>query len=299
MCEEYSVFDAKSGIKIKIFTENANDDGSEYKGKLNWKSISSDAAKRMQNFVRVVNSENYESFVEEEPAKNKILIFTERKSTAPLFRSLSKHYKEKLVFGEVKSSEKELYKKFGVKKTPTIMALTDPHNFAGEVYETEEIKIDQFKKFLSNYAYQSTKQEKKAELHHLTYNKVSKSPTGLCGKKSSNLCLILFLKGKGEALTNQYLPLVEHYKSDPISITYVHSNEEPNLIKQFGIKNEVGAVIYKPKRNKFVAFHGKMENLITPEDLSHFIDNALGGGGDWEKTQDSLQFKESVKKDEL
>jgi hypothetical protein len=52
--------------------------------------------------MRVVTAENYQSFVDEDPTKNKILYFTDRKTTAPLFKSLSKHYKEKLIMGEVK-----------------------------------------------------------------------------------------------------------------------------------------------------------------------------------------------------
>lgn len=90
--------------KIKIFTENGNDDGEDFKGKKNWKAISGAAANKMQSFVRTVNADNYESFIDEHPDKNKILIFTDRKSTAPLYKSLSKYYKDRLVFGEVKKS---------------------------------------------------------------------------------------------------------------------------------------------------------------------------------------------------
>jgi len=71
-------------------------------GAKNWKNISTAAAKKMQSFVRTVNNDNYNSFVDEQPEKMKILYFTERKTTAPLFKSLSKTYKDKLVFGEVK-----------------------------------------------------------------------------------------------------------------------------------------------------------------------------------------------------
>lgn len=37
MCEEFSVYDSGAGNVIKIFTENTNDDGIEYKGKKDWK----------------------------------------------------------------------------------------------------------------------------------------------------------------------------------------------------------------------------------------------------------------------
>jgi hypothetical protein len=59
-----------------------------------------------------VSAENYESFIERDPTKYKILIFTERKTTAPLYKAISKQYKDKILFGEVRKSEEELIKKF-------------------------------------------------------------------------------------------------------------------------------------------------------------------------------------------
>ena len=79
----------------------------------------------MQSFVRIVTNENYESFTSEEPNKNKILLFTDRKSTAPLFKSLSKSFKDRLLFGEIRKDEKELFTKFKIDKTPTILSLTN------------------------------------------------------------------------------------------------------------------------------------------------------------------------------
>jgi len=64
-------------------------------------------------------------FIEGSPDKNKVLLFTDRKTTAPLFKSLSKTYKDKLVFGEVKK-DAELYAKFGITASPALLVLTDP-----------------------------------------------------------------------------------------------------------------------------------------------------------------------------
>jgi len=44
-----------------------------------------------------------------------VLLFTERKTTAPIFKALSKQFKDKLLFGEVrKTSEQALVDKFKV-----------------------------------------------------------------------------------------------------------------------------------------------------------------------------------------
>ena len=48
------------------------------------------ATQKMQSFVSIVTSDNYASFVAREPSRYKVLLFTERKSTAPIFKALSK-----------------------------------------------------------------------------------------------------------------------------------------------------------------------------------------------------------------
>lgn len=111
-----------------------------------WKDIAQSAAIKMQSFVRVVNSENYDSFINDDPQKNKIILFTDKKRTSPLFKSLSKAFKDRLSFGEVRkveeSGSKGLFEKFGVNQTPTLMALSNPESFKGEIYDTNEMKID-------------------------------------------------------------------------------------------------------------------------------------------------------------
>jgi len=69
------------------------------------------------------------------------------------------------------------------------------------------------------------KKEKTQELTKLA----NKGNSAVCGKKSSNLCLILFLKGKGQALFDQYTDLLPKYLNDPISFTFTSASEEPQI----------------------------------------------------------------------
>jgi hypothetical protein len=52
--------------------------------------------------VSSVNRENFDAFVEREPTKYKILHFTEKKSTPTVIKALSKKFKDKLTFGEIR-----------------------------------------------------------------------------------------------------------------------------------------------------------------------------------------------------
>lgn len=88
----------------------------------------------MENFVNFITTNTYDDFISRDFEKNKLLLFTAKKSTPPLFKALSKDLKGKLVFGEVRQDEKELIKKFQITKFPTLMVLTDPSNYKGEVY---------------------------------------------------------------------------------------------------------------------------------------------------------------------
>lgn len=66
LCEEFQVYSSNPPV-VKIFTENAADDGDKHTGKMEWKSLSSAAASRMQSFVSVVNSDNYQKFIDQDP----------------------------------------------------------------------------------------------------------------------------------------------------------------------------------------------------------------------------------------
>jgi len=105
--------------------------------------MASAATRKMQSFVSVVNANNYETtFMERDrTTKHKILLFTDKKSTPAVYKALSKKYKDRLLFGEVRKSEEELCKRFGVTEFPTILALTNPEAYIGDKYNAE-MKVD-------------------------------------------------------------------------------------------------------------------------------------------------------------
>jgi len=75
---------------------------------------------------------------------------------------MSKRFRDKLTFGEIRSDEVELIKQFKITKFPTILALTDPEGYSGDVFEGE-LKVDQLAKFISTYAYSTPKKVVKIE----------------------------------------------------------------------------------------------------------------------------------------
>lgn len=140
LCEEFGAYDIP---QLLVFNEELGDEGERYRGKLDVQSMATAATKKMQSFVSVVNIENYSTtFVERDRlTKNKILLFTDKKSTPAIYKALSKRFKDRLMFGEVRKSEEELCKLFGVTEFPTILAITDPENMQGDKY-TGDLKVD-------------------------------------------------------------------------------------------------------------------------------------------------------------
>jgi len=83
----------------------------------------------MQSFVSIVTEQNFEAFTLRDPSKYHILLFTDKKQTPVILKSLSKKYYNKLQVGEIRSSETSLVRNFGVTKFPTLLVLTDSENY--------------------------------------------------------------------------------------------------------------------------------------------------------------------------
>jgi len=75
------------------------------------------------------------------------------------------------------------------------MVVTDPFEYEGVLFN-EDLKIDRISKFLNQYSYSAPKFEKKVEIQELNAKK--HRVNGLCSKKSSNLCLIAFVKSPND-----------------------------------------------------------------------------------------------------
>ena len=112
-----------------IFTESFSAEGEKYTGNLDWNTIANAAAKKMQSFVSIVTEENFEAFTMRDSSKYHLLLFTDKKQTPVILKSLSKKYYNKLQVGEVRSSEASLIRNFGITKFPTLLVLTDAANY--------------------------------------------------------------------------------------------------------------------------------------------------------------------------
>lgn len=142
-----------------------------------------------------------------------------------MFKALSKQFKDKLLFGEIRKSSTDLIAKFQVTAFPTLLVLTDPSESQGETFKGE-MKMDQLNKFLNQYSYKTASYEKKLEFQQLT---VAKHKAGLC--KGASICLIFFTQRELVELLkeNQVKPLLQFYKNDPLQIVWVDRHDDAEL----------------------------------------------------------------------
>ena len=296
ICEEYSVY---STPKLLYFPESANEGEEEYKGNIDFQSIFKFGAKLMQNFVRVINKDNYNDFMTSHPERYHVLLFTSKKTTPPLFKALSKDYLNHLNFGEVRQSEKELIKTFNIDKFPTLIVITNLETNEYDLYK-EEIKYDNMKKFLNRYAYKKMPENKDVRVREL--NKNTYERLGMCSNSDNkNICLIFFInKEKPE---NELMINLENYgnkyKEDHIKVFYLNVNKYKSVFKSFDNDDlnfeNTSAVIVKGKRKKYIAV--SKENYENSKEFHNIIDNVLSGGGSFKQMKKGIILEESEDKE--
>lgn len=289
ICEEFNIH--KTPL-ILYFPEGTGKE-EVYKGNKKWEDIFKFGSSKMQSFVRVINSNNYGDFINENNHMHKVVLFTQRKTTPPLFKALSKHFKDKINFGEIRQSEKELAQRFGVTNYPTVLVISDGENYKGVIYDGA-LNRDPLEKFLNQYAYSSKKKEDVAsikELNNDNYNKYKH-----CNENDKkNICIVYYTES--DSLTGEENLMLENlakkYLKDPIKIYYLKLNKYKNVYTSFDKEDE---------NSKFIIIRGHRKRYIAVKDLNieileNKIDNILSGSGTFKKILKKLPF--ILKKDEM
>lgn len=284
LCEdEFQIFETP---RILAYSSALNHEGALFKGDLkNVQHIANFAVSFMESYVLLITAENFQEFVDSEPDKHKVLLFTAKKATPPLFKALSKDLKGKLLFGEIRQSNAELLEKFKINKIPSLMVLTDHTKFEGVFYEGA-YKKDSIMRFLREYAYFSKKKTaNKGEV--IEINKATLKESQKCGINDSNLCFLMILPAGSHnpLLLDLLKELATFYENEPINFYYINENSI-NYVEMFNQKIQAAPdfAIIKGKRMRFA----KLEGDFEVSKIKDFIDQALGGSANFQKLNLSL-----------
>jgi DnaJ family protein C protein 16 len=262
LCEEYGV---TAYPTIIYFPENTAQTHQVYSGNKAYQEIADFVVARMQSFVRLVNRENFAGFYEGDPGKAKIVLFTSRKSTPPLLKALSKEFKDRVVFGEVRSSEAELMARFGVTEVPSVLGLTADSQ--GIKYEGSN-RRDEMERWVRDFLYKN--KHEGPLVRELTK---SLALTGTCGSSDAKMCYIWLTTKDDKDLTLPTL-LAQEFSADPITFVWLDTSRYPYFASSF---NGAKALIAKPKRKKFL----DVSQYTAEKELSDLVSLVMSGGGEF------------------
>jgi len=295
VCEDFMVYDIP---KILVFPANIRAEPLTYNGPIQYGPIASFAVGQMESFVKLVTEGTYQSFVQEEFDRTKVILFTAKKVTPPLLRALSKEFKGRIVFGEVRESSTTLINKFQITSFPTILVLGDADNYSGVKYEGE-FKKDQIAKFLREHSSSNTLKRPNrgstGELKELLPNMIRSGP---CSPSDSNICLLAVLNPRGgsenEQLKKVLANLAPTYSNDPISFFFTSSSNIEYASSFDDVSSFPSLFILKTKRGRYVKYEGNFDS----ESVQTFVESVLSGSATFKNMKSQLSFTSYIN-DEL
>jgi len=241
----------------------------------------------MESFVLLVNDENYDRFIKENEQMPIVLAFTTKKQTPAILKSLSKDYKGKLVFGEVRDTSRKLVEKYQITQFPTMLMVTDSELGTGIKYDNE-MRKDSIKLFLREFAVAQDKSKKKTtasgSLKELTASVIK---AGSCGSTDNVICFLTLvnIKENNKELLNMLGKVAANYPDDPIKFYYANHQNLEYLNTFDDVINEFPKLfILKPKRKRYTEYNGVFEE----QKVKDFVDMVMSGSGEFKKMRGDL-----------
>lgn len=294
ICEEYAVYDVP---KVLCFPANSRLEPFVYDGRIDYNSIAGFGVAQMESFVKLVNDQNYQDFANEDFDKTKVLLFTAKKVTPPLLKALSKDFKGRVVFGEVRQSNTNLIQKFQITNFPTLIVLSEPLNYLGVTYQGD-FKKDQIAKFLREHSSAAPKKSNKYNpgiLRELTPNILNSGP---CSSSDTNLCLLAILdkhsNSKNDLIKDVLSDVVSSFADDPIQFFYISSGNI-DYSNTFSDSQFPALYIIKGKRGRYVKFDGTFDKT----GVKNFVESVISGTAQFAKMGSELSIGRKTIEDDL
>jgi hypothetical protein len=262
------------------------------------KKLKNRASKYITDKSIEITSVNHDTFIKDNPAKAKVLLFTESKDTPTIYKALSYNFGKTLFFGIVRSSESGLAKKYKVKNYPSIFLVKPgdaPRKFEGDmkyydistfinVYSEIFDFGDVGKPEAENAASKTWMSEKLPQLH-------KDSSEDICFKKKG-LCVILLTKEKpSDSLVDTISTVRDSFISNidgrgvEFSFMWIDVNLHTEWPAIFEITDFPQVVILNHgKKKKFVKH---TEELVTESSLSTLLNTIVGGDARFSRVENN------------
>ena len=217
---------------------------------------------------QIITNENFENF-KTKSNLNKVILFTNKKSSPLMYRGLSGYFYDRLALGIVYESEKNLCKKLEIKKFPTIMVIQtieddviidDPNTifYEGKM-ETENI-VDFLEKYALKeklYIAEKSHMRNAGDKNLVYFNKLSAEKAMDFMKKKKDKEIIIYFDNDvkdGKISYDNLSEDIKEFNSEThgfFHFAYVDctGDEKEKICRsQFKIKDFPNMVLYKPEK---------------------------------------------------
>eukprot|EP00397_Hematodinium_sp_SG-2012_P039187 GEMP01042750.1.p1 GENE.GEMP01042750.1~~GEMP01042750.1.p1 ORF type:complete len:410 (+),score=86.24 GEMP01042750.1:42-1271(+) len=252
-------------------------------------------SKRIPDFTKVLNDDDFDAWVTTDPSKPKVILFSEKESVPTILKALSSEtvFRRTVNFALMSSKNDKTHKKMKVKNMPAILMIRGTKAEIKEWYKGD-LKYEDIKNWVNLYSESgmgdavhsgsgaTTVEESKpwlvAEIPELT----GKSHQDICFK-GEGLCLIYL--NKGPIIDEKVLDLLTSLKSKFTSHVadrgakwkwmWVDLELEKNFFELFGEPELPGVVVFNP--HKRLRWTKQESGPATESSINGLLDKILGG----------------------
>lgn len=252
-------------------------------------AISKFALGFLPNYVTTLTAASYDKFAEK-PEIGKVILFTNKAATTDLYKALSNDFKGRLLFGEVRHTQKELVEKFQVTNFPTLVVVKPDGE---KVVYSGKLSHEDLSAFLSTYApapktggagagagagepkkQPTPEPDRPAQIHAVKTNEDFETH---CLSKTGS-CVIAFLDVEDEEGKRKdrdlamLLEVAEKYKKS-FHFLWVDAIKNLELAESLGTSILPSISVYNPSKKAYVPLVGAFEKKAISEFLDKVLNN--------------------------
>jgi len=266
---------------LRWFPEDKNAPPDVFEGAISAKALGKFASSMMPDYTRIVEDKHQmRQWLDNEAKGPAVVLFTDKSSTPPMWKALSREFKGRASLATVIRCDKNgvfktpLQREYDV-RIPAVIRL-DPLQDVGKVAE----KVDfQLKKDVLNLWLMKVIALGKKAGPQATFKEWSRQryEAGDCGPKDSQFCFLWLKAGADPETEEATRQLAQRYRTDPIKMMWANVELSPQLLEAFGLETSDASdffIAFRPKRSRFKVHEGPLRF----KELDAFVDGVLNGG---------------------
>jgi len=256
----------------------------DYQGPRSAGAIAKYALSNVQSCVTKAKASQFETIDSEEGSA---ILFTDKKTTSDLYKSLSCHFSGRLALYEAHSSDKALVSKFEIKKFPTLIVVGGKAGEKPVVYDGK-LKFSAIEEFLIPFAKPAQRASAPPQddsppsppppaMEKKLHNPNSKEEFDQVCLEKRGLCAIGFLdsyeKDRHQNLLKELDEVLEkHFKN--FHIMWIEGPQQFDLYNSLKLGGGFPALsVYSPNKKRVIPYVGGW----IAKDINEFLDSVLRG----------------------